>query len=139
MNEAEQFRMQMMNESILQYYMRACGWTFWPIVSVGLAAILFSLFVVIRGRGATVGPALVLSVLITPLLGLLGGVELMTVAFRIIEQSGTIPDASSLCAVCGHGLSTFYVGLMFVVPTGLIALVGSTVRAMTAPATATLP
>ena len=123
----------------MHYYLRACGEWFVPIVLVGIASIGASLWVVVRGRGATVGPALVLSVLATPLIGLLCSALGMIESFQVIEESGAAPDTPQLLAGCGLALAPVALGLMFAVPTALVGLAGATYRALVASQNATLP
>ena len=141
MNAQERMRRlaELNNESLLHYYQRACGGWFWPLVLIGLASICVALVVVIRGRGATVGPALVLSVLVTPLCGLFSCVEGTMTSFRVIEMSGTVPDSEQLLGGCGTAVVPLVVSLLFAVPTAVIALAGATIRAIAAPQNASLP
>jgi len=123
----------------VDYYIRACDEWFLPIVITGIASFAASSAVTFRGRGATVGPALVLSVLAPLVVGLLSCVQGAIVSFRFIEQVGAAPEARSLFAGCGTALASVELGLMFAVPAAMIGLIGATVRALMAPKNATLP
>jgi hypothetical protein len=120
----------------VEYYVRACGEWLIPIVVTGVASIAAALAVAVRGRGATVGPALVLSVLATPLVGLLATLLGLIESFQIIEQTGVAPDAAQLLAGCGLASAPVALALMFAIPAALIGLSGATFRALRAPTNA---
>lgn len=122
----------LMNESLLQYYYRCCGPTYSIMIPL-LAFIAFVLVVLIlaKGKGPTVGPALVLTAPMAAYFGLYGTIGGLLATARIVEQSGTDPDPWMLWSGVGSSLVTFMLGMMLSIPAFLTAVVGAVLRAVT--------
>ncbi|MGC3968424.1 MAG: hypothetical protein QM775_13920 [Pirellulales bacterium] len=127
----EQFLMLIKNESLMQYYMRACGKPFFYLMLGAAVAAFILTFVVVRyGKGPTVGPALVLTTPAAFYLGLWCMAESFVVIGRIAEQSGVEPDTGTLIAALGHAMAPLLLGAIFSIPAFLTAVIGAIVRAL---------
>ena len=133
LTEHEQFLMMLKNETLVEYYRRACGPTFfYLILGAGVAACILTFVVVRYGKGPTVGPALVLTTPAAFYLGLWCMAESFVIVGRICEQSGVTPELSVLVGSIGHAMAPLLVGALVSIPAFLTAVIGAIVRALSA-------
>ena len=135
MPEREKMLEILKNESVLEYCQRSMGAMYgFPLPAAAFFSFVLVLLVVIRGRGPTVGPALVLLVPMPVYLGLLGTLDGLLAAGRIMEQSGVEPELWALGGAGASSLVTLVVGTMLTIPAFLTGAIGAFVRAMIAKA-----
>lgn len=124
-------REYLVNESILQYYGRWIG-AFNSLAILLLAVLSFVLvaMVVFKGKGPTIGPALLLTAPMAAYYGLFATIGALNAPTRVIEQSGTVPDLAELFVVIGSSLNAFYLGMLVSMPTFLLGAIGAVTRSL---------
>ncbi|MBL9081770.1 MAG: hypothetical protein JNK76_08195 [Planctomycetales bacterium] len=127
----EQLLMEIANETLIQYYRRACGSAYFNLIlGAGIFAFILAFVVVRYGKGATVGPGLVLTSLLPLVLGLLSTAEGIVVVSRIVEQSGTDPESGVMLTSFGQSFCGILFGAMCALPALITAIIGAVIRAL---------
>jgi hypothetical protein len=120
-------------ESLLEYFARSLGSIDVVLIPLlGLVSFALALVIVIRGKGPTVGPALVLTALLPTLYGLLSAVSGVIVNLLEISKSPTMPPPNIYAAAWSYGLVSLYCGIALGIPGYLTAMIGASVRAFRA-------
>jgi hypothetical protein len=116
-------------KSLLKFYFDALGLEFALLLPLaGLAAFLLALVLVIRGRGPMAGVALLLAVSLPMLVGIYAAIDGAIQAYMVIATSPVIPKQSEVAEGWSMALVAPQIGMYFMAPAFLVALVGTTVR-----------
>ncbi len=96
----------------------------------GLISFVLALVLVLRGKGPMAAAALVLIVPLPLLVGLYATVEGVIVTYTIIAMSPTAPKPDEMLYGVSMSMVGVWTGLLLMVPSYLVAVVGALVRAL---------
>ena len=100
------------------------------LLLAGLVGFLIALVVVLRGRGPLASAALLLAVSLPLLVGVFGAFDGAMASVFVIAQSTVAPRPSEIAEGVSTALATPLVGMWLMLPTLLLAVFGSLVRAL---------
>lgn len=121
------------SESYAMWVVRSMGTI--GVLTLGAGALCFvvTLLVVIRGRGPFACAALVLLVPIPFLIGLYGMGSSLIASFQVVSYAEVSPKASEIFAGLTESLVNPMLGLVVMVPSYLVATLGSIIRSFAKP------
>lgn len=118
-------------ESMLEFYVRAIGPGCGALLMLaGLVALVLTVALVVRGRGDSLAPALLLIVPLPMLVGGLAGVNRLIATYGIMAASDTRPEQSLVCEMLASAFLPLLMGLSLCVPIALLATVVGVVRSL---------
>lgn len=120
-------------ESFLGWVIRCMGIVGLLIPIAALFSFALTLYVVTRGQGPFAFAAIILLVPTPFLLGLLGTLQGLILSLQVIAVSTTSPKPSELSDGIATALLNPLLGLIFMTPSYLVAIVGSVIRASAKP------
>jgi len=109
-------------ESPLVWFLESLGFGGLMVAAAGLAAFLLTLFVVFRGKGSAVGPALLLIVPLPVLVSVFSVLQGMTASFAVAMHSDAQIKASEITAAISALLVRPIFGLLAMAPSYVLAL-----------------
>ena len=109
-------------ESPFVWFLESLGFGGLMVAAAGLAAFVLTLFVVFRGKGSAVGPALLLIVPLPVLVSVFSVLQGMIVSFFVISHSDNQIKASEVPAAISATLVTPIFGLLSMAPSYVLAL-----------------
>jgi hypothetical protein len=121
-------------ESFVGWMIRCMGPIGLLIPVAGFLCFVLSLLVVFRGQGPFAFAALVFLVPIPFLLGLFGTVQGLILSLQVIATSSTSVKPSEISDGIATSLFNPMLGLVFMTPSYLVAVIGSMIRSMAKPA-----
>ncbi len=125
-------------ESFVGWMIRSTGMVGFLIPFAGLFCFALTLVVVMRCHGPFALAALVFIVPIPFLLGLFGTLYGLVLSLQVIAGSSVMPKPSELSDGIATSLFTPMLGLVFMTPSYLAAILGSVIRSSAKPTAATL-
>lgn len=121
-------------QSMLQWMIVSLGPVYLLLIPLtGLLSLALVVLITIRGRGPMSAAALVLIIPLPILIGLFASIHGMISVHTVIAMSDTAPKPSELAAGTSTALVSSMVGILAAVPACFAAVVGATIRAITAP------
>lgn len=121
----------MEEQSLAEFYYSALGIRYALLLLLSaLLSFAIALAVVIKGKGPTVGPALVLSTLMPLGVAFLSFVDGLLSSYMVISKSTTTPSPEILAVAWTYSLASLHVGLLLAIPTFLVAVFGASIRAL---------
>ena len=125
-------------ESFIGWMLRCMGLVGFMIPFAGLFCFVLTLVVVMRCHGPFALAALVFIVPIPFLLGLFGTLQGMVLSLQVIAASSVMPKPSEISDGIATSLFTPMLGLIFMTPSYLAAILGSVIRSSAKPTVTTL-
>ena len=125
-------------ESFVGWMLRCMGLVGFLIPFAGVFCFALTLVVVMRCHGPFALAALVFIVPIPFLLGLFGTLQGMILSLQVIATSSVMPKPSEISDGIATSLFTPMLGLVFMTPSYLAAILGSVIRSSAKPTVATL-
>ena len=122
-------------QSLLEWTYYALGIRYTLLLPLAsFISFVLVLVMVIRGRGAWVGPALLLILSAPLLLGVFAAIEGLVMFYSMIAMSPTAPKPSEIAAGVSTALVAPLVSMLLMVPSYLAAAIGCFIRALLEPA-----
>ncbi len=122
-------------QSYLMWMYSALGIKYALLLPASAASsFVVTLLLVVRGKGAFAAAAIVLVVSLPLLVGIVGALDGTMASFAVISVSSVTPKPSEWARGVSMALVAPWLGFWLMVPTFLLATIGSAVRAITVEA-----
>lgn len=116
-------------QSLLVWILAALGWRYTLLLPLaGLVAFVLVLLLVLRGRGWAAGAATVLVVPLPFLVGILGTIDGAIGVYMMLASLDVTPKPSVEAEAISTSLVAAFVGMLLMVPSYGVAVVGLLVR-----------
>lgn len=118
-------------QSWLHFYYDSCGLLFSLLLPLfGLLGFALTVALVVRGRGATLGPTLVFAVLLPVFIGLYGTIDGFVSTFRVLAASVSTPKPAEVAMGIQMSLVTLWLGMFLAIPSYVVAAGGTVARSV---------